>query len=280
MYEEYWGLKEKPFRNTPNPKYLYISEDHEEALTRLLYAVAERKGGLLLTGDYGCGKTLLSRVLLRELSPVRYEMAIVASPNLSPTEFLQEVLYQFGVSFRAGARKVGSPEGPDGPATKRELRHRLEAFLDACERTGRHPVLLVDEAQMVSDAETLEEMRLLLNYQHDDRFLLTLLLAGQPELRGIIDRVPQFKQRLTLRYHLGPLSQTGVPLYVRHRMARAGASAEVFTPDAERAIHAATRGVPREINSLGDLALLVGCGRSAREIGPELVWEVARDLAA
>lgn len=267
MYEGYWGLDEKPFRNTPNPRYLYISEGHEEALTRLLYAVAERKGGLLLTGDYGCGKTLLSRVLLMELSPERYEMAIVASPNLSPTEFLQEVLYQFGVGACAGA-------------TKRELRHRFEAFVHNCERAGRHPVLLVDEAQMAGDRETLEEMRLLLNLQRDDSFLLTLVLAGQPELRAIIDRVPQFKQRLTLRYHLGPLSQAEVPLYVRHRMARAGAKRAIFTPEAERAIHAATGGVPREINSLGDLALLVGCGRGAREIGPDFVWEIARDLAA
>ena len=267
MYEQYWGLKEKPFRNTPNPRYLYISEGHEEALTRLLYAVAERKGGLLLTGDYGCGKTLLSRVLLRELSPERYEMAIVASPNLSPMEFLQEVLYQFGVGSRAGA-------------TKSELRHRFEAFVKACERLGRHPVLLVDEAQMVREAETLEEMRLLLNLQRDDRFLLTFVLAGQPELRGIVDGVPQFKQRLTLRYHLGPLGETEVPLYVRHRMARAGAGRAVFTAEAERAVHSATRGVPREINALGDMALLVGYGRGAREIDADLVWDVARDLAA
>ncbi len=267
MYETYWGLKEKPFRNTPNPRYLYISEGHEEALTRLLYAVAERKGGLLLTGDYGCGKTLLSRVLLRELSPERYEMAIVPGPNLSPAEFLQEVLYQFGVGSRAGASKP-------------ELRHRLEAFVRNCERARRHPVLLVDEAQLAGDWETLEEMRLLLNLQHDDKFLLTLVLAGQPELRGIIDRVPQFKQRLTLRYHLGPLGEAEVPLYIRHRMARAGAGRPIFTREAERALYDATRGVPREINGLCDMALLVACGREAGEIGPDLVGEVAQDLAA
>src|SRR5512145_2103542 len=97
MYEQYWQLTEKPFRNTPSPRYLYISRGHEEALTRLLYAVAERKGGMLLTGEYGCGKTLASRVLLRELCPERHEMALVTNPNLSPTEFLQEVLFQFGV---------------------------------------------------------------------------------------------------------------------------------------------------------------------------------------
>ncbi len=278
MYEKYWGLKEKPFRNTPNPGYLYISEGHEEALTRLLYAVAERKGGILLTGDYGCGKTLLGRVLLRELSAERYEMAIVASPNLSPTEFLQEVLYQFGVSFPAWSSGHGT--GRRMLATKSELRHRFEAFVHGCLRCGRHPVLLVDEAQMVRDGETLEEMRLLLNLQRDDRFLLTLVMAGQPELRGIIDRVPQFKQRLTLRHHLGPLTEAEVPQYIRHRMSCAGAKRAVFTPEAEQAIHAATRGVPREINGLADMALLVGYGRRAHQIGHDFVWEIARDLAA
>lgn len=267
MYEAHWKLKEKPFRNTPNPRFLYISQGHEEALTRLLYAVAERKGGMLLTGDYGCGKTLMSRVLLRELSPERYEMAIIANPNLSPAEFLHEVLYQFGASARAGA-------------TKPELVHRVEAFARACRREGRHPVLVVDEAQMVRDLETLEEMRLILNLQRDEEFLLTLILVGQPELKRLVEKLPQFKQRLTLRYHLGPLSQAEAALYIRYRMSKAGARRPIFTPDAERAIFEATRGVPREINALADLALLVGCGRGAREIGRDAVWEVARDLAA
>ncbi len=267
MYEAYWKLDEKPFRNTPNPRYLYISQGHEEALTRLLYAVAERKGGMLLTGDYGCGKTLMSRVLLRELSPERYEMAIIANPNLSPTEFLHETLYQFGVSARAGA-------------TKRELVHRIEAFARACRREGRHPVLLVDEAQMVRDMETLEEMRLILNLQRDEDFLITLILVGQPELAGLVEKLPQFKQRLTLRYHLGPLEQAEAAFYIRYRMSKAGAKRPIFTPEAKRAIFESAHGVPREMNGLADLALLVGCGRELGEIGPDCVWEVARDLAA
>jgi general secretion pathway protein A len=267
MYEAYWGLTEKPFRNTPNPRYLYISQGHEEALTRILYAVAERKGGMLLTGDYGCGKTLMGRVLLRELSPERHEMAIVANPNLTPCEFLQETLYQFGVGARPGA-------------TKPELLHRLEAFARACAREGRHPVLLVDEAQMVRDTETLEEMRLVLNLQRDEEFLMTLILSGQPELRGLVDRLPQFKQRLTLRYHLGPLDAAEAAMYLKYRMSRAGAKRPVFTADAERAVFEASRGVPRVMNALGDLALLVGCGRGAKEIDGDLAWEVARDLAA
>jgi type II secretory pathway predicted ATPase ExeA len=267
MYERYWGLHEKPFRNTPNPRYLYLSRGHEEALTRLLYAVAERKGGMLLTGEIGSGKTLLGRVLLRELSPEMFEMAVVSNPNLSPAEFLQEVLYQFGVPVRAGA-------------TKPELLRRVGAFVASCETAARHPVVLVDEAQEVRDPATLEEMRLLLNLQRDDRFLLTLILAGQPELRGIVERRPQLRQRLTLRYHLGPLDEHETAAYVRHRMSRAGAARRIFTPEAVLELHRMSGGVPRETNAVADLALLVGCGRGAREIGPELVLEVARDLAA
>jgi len=267
MYESYWGLSEKPFRNTPNPRYLYMSGAHEEALTRLFYAVAERKGGMLLTGDYGCGKTLLSHVLLHEISPDRFEMAMVASPNLTPVEFLHEVLYQFGMKAPRDSSK------PD-------LLHLFERFLCACERAGRHPVLLVDEAQAICQAETLEEIRLLLNMQREDRFLLTLVLAGQPELRGIVEKLPQLKQRLTLRYHLAPLEAAETALYIRHRMQRAGALRPIFTTEAEREIHKAARGVPREVNAVADLALLVGCGRQAKEVGPGLVWDVAHDLAA
>lgn len=267
MYESYWHLNEKPFRNTPNPRYLYLSRGHEEALTRLLYAVAERKGGMLLTGDYGCGKTLMSRVLVREISPQRYELAVVANPNLSPTELLEEVLYQFGCP---------APRG----ASKPELLHRLEEFARRCNLTGRHAILVIDEAQMVRDLETLEEMRLLLNLQRDEAFLLTLILMGQPELKGIVDRVPQFKQRLSLRYHLGPLDREETSAYIRHRMACAGAKRSIFTPEAEEALFECSGGVPRELNSIADLALLVGYGRGAKEIGAELIREVAQDLAA
>jgi len=267
VYESYWRLSEKPFRNAPNPRYLYLSRGHEEALTRLLYAVAERKGGMLLTGDYGCGKTLMSRVLVRELSPERFELAVVANPNLPPNEFLEETLYQFGV-----------PAGPG--RSKLELVHRLEAFVRSCEAAGRHPVLVVDEAQMVRDRETLEEIRLLLNLQRDDTFLITVILMGQPELKAVVDHIPQLKQRLALRYHLGPLDCEETSAYIRHRMSRAGAKRAIFTPEAEEAVFVASRGVPREVNSIADLALLVGCGRGAREIGSELVREVAQDLAA
>jgi general secretion pathway protein A len=267
MYEAYWQLNEKPFRNTPNPRFLYLSAGHEEAFTRLLYTVAEQKGGMLLTGEYGCGKTLASRVLVRELSPQRHEMAIITNPNLTPTDLLQEILYQFGVGVRSSAQKP-------------ELVHKLETFVRMCDRESRHPVLVVDEAQMVRDMETLEELRLLLNMQRDNKFLMTLVMMGQPELRTLIDRLPQFKQRLTLRHHLGPLNATETIAYVRHRMSRAGATRAIFTTEAEVAIHEVSRGVPREINSCADLALLVGCGRGATHVGSDLVLEVAQDMAA
>lgn len=266
MYERYWKLKEKPFSNTPNPRYLYMSRLHEEALMRLFYAVKGRVGGVLLTGDYGCGKTLLSRVLLRELSPLRYEMALLSAPSLGPTELLSEILYQFGAPVRASL----------GPS---ELRRALGAFLRSCDESGRHPVVVLDEAQMLL-SDSLEEARLLLNFQRDDRFLLTLVFMGQPELKPLVTSRPQLRQRLVVRCHLGPLSQAETVLYMRHRLRVAGAEGPIFTRGAEEAVFAATAGVPREVNSLCDLSLLVGAGRGADSVGPELVRDVAEDLAA
>ena len=266
MYESYWGLREKPFSNTPDPRYLFLSASHEEALTRLLYAVTETRGGVLFTGDYGCGKTLLTRVLLAELAPAFFEVALLTHPNLGPDEILRELLYQFGAPWSGGGK----------PALLRSL----VSFLLACDARRRGVVVLVDEAQLVTPRLSLEELRLLLNLQKDDRFLLTLILVGQPELRGVVDSVPQFKQRLTLRCHIGPLDEKETTLYVLHRLRMAGAKRPIFSRDALVAVHTASTGVPRVINSLCDFALLVGFGQRAKYIDEETVWQVAGEVAA
>lgn len=266
MYESYWGLREKPFSNTPDPRYLYLSPAHEEAMTRLLYAVTETRGGVLLTGDYGCGKTLLTRVLLAELDPSRFEVALITHPNLSPDEILRELMYQFGAPWSAGGKSA--------------LLRSFASFLLACDARGRGVVVVVDEAQLVTSRLSLEELRLLLNLQKDDRFLLTLVLSGQPELRGVVDSVPQFKQRLTLRCHIGPLDEKESAQYILHRLRMAGARRPVFSRDALAAVHTASTGVPRVINSLCDFALLVGFGRRAKCVDDEIVWQVAGEVAA
>ena len=267
MYEAYWGLGEKPFENVPDPRFLYRSAEHEEALARLRYAVTARKGGALLTGDYGSGKTLLSRVLRRELQQdPRYQLVLIVYPKLTGLQFLKELLYQL-----TGAE-------PRGDRTR--LLHRLDRLLRENARRHLETVLLIDEAQTIAGRVLLEEVRLLLNFQREDRFLLTVLFLGQPELRGKVEAIPQLKQRLAIRYHLGNLSAEETARYVRHRLAVAGAQREVFSPQALRRVARYSGGRPRSINNVCDLALMVGAGRRAPLVGADLVGEVIGDLEA
>lgn len=264
MYEQYWSLNDKPFRNTPDPHYFYFSRQHEEAMTRMLYAITEGQGAMMLTGDYGCGKTLLCRALLDELDPTRYEAALVPYPNLTAKELLEEILRQFGYDSY-GLSKV-------------ELLHVLHQALLAHREAGRHTLVVVDEAQMLTDTMAMEELRLLLNFQQDRRFYLTLLLLGQPELRDRVEAMPQLQQRLGIRYHLGTFDAEDSIGYLTHRMGVAGGRGDIFTREAERLIATHAGGVPRKMNNLADMALLVGYGQKAPVVDEEIVRQVARDM--
>src|SRR5437899_564045 len=159
MYETYWGLKEPPFDNSPNPKFLYLSPEHDEALVRLMYAVRQRKGCAMLTGEYGCGKTTLSRALIQRLEAERFEIGLLTNPSWTAIDFLREVLYQLGI------------ESQD--TSKTALLHRLNDVFFRNFQAGRDTVIIVDEAQLIDDDGVFEELRLLLNFQTDDRFLAT-----------------------------------------------------------------------------------------------------------
>ncbi|MBI3827511.1 MAG: AAA family ATPase [Candidatus Rokubacteria bacterium] len=167
MYEAYWSLTEPPFDNSPNPRFFYLSPEHEEALLRLVYAVRQRKGCAMLTGEYGCGKTTLSRALIQRLEAERYEIGLLTNPSWTPIDFFREILYQLGTE----TQERGKPE----------LLHQLNDVFFRNYQAGRDTVVIVDEAQLIEDA-VFEELRLLLNFQTDDRFLVTLLLIGSPEL--------------------------------------------------------------------------------------------------
>jgi type II secretory pathway predicted ATPase ExeA len=198
MYEAYWGLEEKPFENTPNTKYFYYSQQHEEALARMLYVIQQRKGAALLTGDYGCGKTLLSRVLRNELQQEHlYDSVYILDPRLSGFELIQEVVYQLS--------------GAPAPDTKIDLFHSLHTLLHANYKVGKHSVIVVDEAQSIKNSDTMEELRLLLNFQLEDSFLLTLVLLGSPELQQNVLRMPQLAQRMAARFHIAGLRQCLCP---------------------------------------------------------------------
>lgn len=264
MYLTYWGLKEKPFQNTCDPRFLCLSEQHEEALTRLQYVVEEHLGCALLTGVFGSGKTLLAQALIDRLKADRFVTAFIFNPQLSNVEILQEILYQLG-------------EHQTMPDRKTDILHRLSEILDDNYAESRHVVILIDEAHLIEDRAIFEELRLLLNFQKRDKFLLTLLLIGQPDLREKISQLKPFDQRVSLRFHLKGLKPDETARYIEHRMEVAGSERPVFSPEAVRLIHESTGGLPRRINQVCDLALLAGCGTQSVQVTPEIVNEVLMD---
>jgi general secretion pathway protein A len=264
MYEAYWLLTEPPFDNSPNPKFFYLSPEHEEALVRLVYTVRHRKGCGMLTGEYGCGKTTLSRALIQRLEAERYEIGLLTNPGSTPVDFLREVFYQMG--------------GETAETRKPELLHQLNDLFFRNYQAGRDTVIIVDEAQLVEDDAVFEELRLLMNFQTDDRFLITLVLIGSTELGEKVRRLKHLDQRITLRYHLKPLDPTHTASYIGHRLGMAGRTTQLFTPEAIKLIFDFTHGTPREINNVCDVALLVGYSKRVKEIGEKIIAEVIKDM--
>jgi len=265
MYEVHWGLREKPFENTPDPRFIYLSHEHLEATTRLTYTIIERKGAALLTGEYGSGKTIISRLLFEILPQDKYEVALVTNPLLSPIELIREICLQLGIKI---TRKM--------PKTKL-LKDLNQHFYENMNK-GKDTVLIIDEAQAIRDPMAFEELRLLLNFQLNDRFLLTLLLLGQPELRETIEEFKQLKQRLAIRYHLSPLSKENTEKYIIHRLGIAGAKRKIFSDNANNVIWKNSEGIPRMINTICDMCLLVGFAKGLNEINEEIVKKATYGL--
>ena len=264
MYESYWKLREKPFENTPNPRFIYYSQKHEEALSRMLYAIRERKGALILTGECGSGKTLLSRVLFEELSGEGYQSAVILNPILEPLDLLKEIIYQLGGESASLSAKM-------------DLLHSLNEILYKNKNENKKTVILIDEAQAIP-LQAFEELRLLLNFQLNDFFLFTLILLGQPELKEKMNTLPQLRQRFSMKYHLNALTPEQAKGYVLHRLMVAGAEKEIFEEGAFDKIYRFSGGVPRRINNVCDLALLVGSGEGLDQIDEKTIEEVAEDL--
>jgi general secretion pathway protein A len=266
MYESYWGLKEKPFENTPDPRFVYYSQQHKEALARMLYVVRERKGAGLITGEYGSGKTLLNRILWQELQQEHlYQSVFILNPRLSGLEFIREIIHQLG---------------GEELATKIDLFHCLHKILYSNHSMGKHSVIMIDEAQAIESKEIFEELRLLLNFQLDNAFLLTLILLGQPELNYAVSNLPQLSQRMAVRFHLKALSEQEVKEYILHRLNIAGAIKQIFEEDAYKEIFLCSGGIPRRINNICDLALLVGFGSEMSVIEKQTITKINDDLEA
>jgi general secretion pathway protein A len=267
MYTSFFGLGEKPFAITPDPRYLYMSERHAEALAHLLYGINEAGGFIQLTGEVGTGKTTVVRTLLEQL-PGHADVAVILNPRVTPLEFLLAICEELGVFVR----------DEDESSVKALVDILNKRLLEAHAR-GRRVVVIVDEAQNLS-AETLEQVRLLTNLETATQKLLQIILIGQPELREVLARTElrQLAQRITGRYHLDPLSREESAAYVRHRLTIAGAKAEVFSGVALREVHRLSHGIPRVINVICDRALLAGYTRDQHRIGPGLIRQAASEV--
>jgi general secretion pathway protein A len=266
-YLEFYGLSQEPFSNAPVARFYYDAEEHRGALLRLGRAVSEMKGLALLVGDIGTGKTTLARRLLDTLPPEQYEAALL-------------VIVHSGITASWLLRRVAQQLGVESPAEDKvvllgQLYHRLVEVHEE----GRKAVVLLDEAQMLASREVMEELRGLLNLELPGNKLVTLVLFGLPEIEEGLKLDPPLAQRVAIRCHLEPLGAEATEAYVRHRLALAGATRPLFTPEAIATVHRISRGTPRLINTLCDNALFEGFVAGAQEVDERLVSEVARDLA-
>ncbi|TNF07384.1 MAG: general secretion pathway protein GspA [Gammaproteobacteria bacterium] len=265
-YEAYFELQEAPFSISPDPRYLYLTQNHREALAHLLYGVSSNGGFVLLTGEIGAGKTTVCQCLLEQL-PDNSDVAYILNPKLAPWEFLATICDELGI-----------PYADNDTSLKHyiDLIHRY--LLDAHGR-GRNTVLMVDEAQNLS-TEMIEHLRLLTNLETREKKLLQIMLVGQPELRDKIalPEMQQMAQRITARYHLGPLSKSEVAAYVRHRLKVAGAKRELFSQDSLKQLWKYTGGVPRLINIICDRALLGTYTSKGHRVELQVVDDAAAEV--
>ena len=265
MYTQFFGLREKPFSITPDPRYLYMSQRHADALAHLIYGISQSGGFIQLTGEVGTGKTTLVRSLFEQL-PEEADVAVILNPELTTQDFLIAISEELGVF-------------PPPDCSTKTLVDGLNAYLLEAHARGRRTVLIVDEAQNLG-TDVLEQVRLLTNLETPKQKLLQIILIGQPELRELLSRedMRQLAQRVTGRYHLEPLSQEDAAKYIEHRMKVAGASGEIFLPAAIREIYRWSKGVPRLINVVADRALLAGYTQETRRVDKRLVRRAAAEV--
>lgn len=265
MYLDYYGLKEPPFDITPNPRFMFFSPKHREAFNHLLYGIRERKGFVELTGEVGAGKTTICRAMMEQLGE-RYATALILNPVLDADQLVKAIAMEFGLGVRSLDRL--------------ETIAVLNQFLLQQVEQQRESVLIIDEAQDLTN-ELLEQVRLLSNLETDDRKLLQIVLMGQPELKNRLDQygLRQLRQRITVRYHLRPLTRTEVGQYVHHRLQVSGANGSpYFTTPALWRIYSYSKGIPRLINAICDKCLLAGFVQARERIDYSMVGRAIGEL--
>jgi general secretion pathway protein A len=266
MYQSYFGLAEAPFSIAPDPRFLYMSQRHQEALAHLLYGVNAGGGFVLLTGEVGAGKTTVCRCLLEQI-PESCDVAYIFNPKLTVAELLSTICAEFGITC------------PPGNTSVKVYIDCINAYLLDAHAKGRHTVLIIDEAQNLS-ADVLEQLRLLTNLETNQRKLLQIILLGQPELATMLAKpeLRQLAQRIIARYHLGPLSKQEVATYVQHRLEVAGTQHRLFPAALMGQLYRLSSGIPRIINVLCDRALLGTYSQSRERVDAATLKQAAREV--
>ncbi len=259
MYLEYWGFQCMPFDNAPDHRFFFESEAHKEAVTRLLFAIQTKKAIALLTGDYGSGKTVVCETVISQLSPEKFKVAFITNPRMDALDLSREIAYKLGEEVAARSMY--------------DTLHVLNNLLERHAATGKHCVVMIDEAQLIINTSVLEDIRLLLNHHRAGGFLLTLVLVGQTEFGDMLKSIPQMVQRIALKYHIKSLQPTELQPYILSRLKLAGGRADIFDQSAFDEIARYSKCNPREINSMCDMALLIGCLTEARRITAKEILE-------
>ena len=265
MYKDYWKLKEFPFENIPDSRYFFASRAHQEAITRLLFCIESHKMLAVLTGEYGSGKTVVCQTVINRLPTNVHKVAMLLNPRMDSVDLTREIVAQLGE--------------PVASTSKYDVLRAFKAVLDRHAQSGHHCTVFIDEAQLVMNAETLEDLRLLLNFQSPDQASFSMVFSGQSEFNDMLKSIPQMKQRVCLKFHISNLEPDEVQPYIEHRLTAAGGQAGLFETDAMEEIARISKGNPREINVLCDLCLLFGFMTHAGKIGVDLVAEAQKERA-
>ncbi|MDX8391348.1 MAG: AAA family ATPase [Mariprofundaceae bacterium] len=266
LYVTHFQLREAPFSIAPNPRFLFMSEQHREALAHLLYGIEHDGGFVLLTGEVGTGKTTLCRCLLEKM-PADVDVAFIINPRLSVVELLANICDELSIEYDQGTQ------------SNRLLVDAMNRYLLARHAEGRKIVLIIDEAQNL-DSDVLEQLRLLTNLETDERKLLQIILLGQPELQQKLahTELRQLSQRITARYHLQALNRSEIAAYIDHRLSVAGCDEAIFSAAAKRHIHRISQGIPRLVNLICDRAMLGAYAKSVKNINRKMIRQAAREV--
>ena len=265
MYQQYFGLAEDPFSIAPDPRYLFLSDKHREALAHLIYGVGNQGGFVVLTGEVGTGKTTICRCLLKQI-PDNANVAYIINPKQSINQLLQSICNDLGIDFEKGT-------------TSKDLIDDLNKYLLGAHAKGQNTILIIDEAQNLS-IEILEQLRLLTNLETNEKKLLQLVLLGQPELSELLGRreMRQLAQRVTARFHLTPLSKNEVTQYIEHRLSVAGCRNELFRGAAIKTVYKHSRGIPRLINQICDRALLGVYATNENQVTRKIANKASKEI--